>query len=335
MGKEKKKRKIIGREVAHHKDEKFTIYSKVLLFLIENPNKSFTNTDIREKISWEELDYKKTSFRNMFNRCIDFYIESRILIKLVTFKDNNNKDIEVLIIKDDYDREERHYYIEFNGKTEKINPQNTKVRLYDKEIDGIDENGEYYDDDYVVDLHIPKSRDGRKRLCETVSSMITTIPNVDIYSPTLKTVLESQLFGFNTDFVSNTIGRVILKHHNIQNKSNETNGYPLDVIMSIIHSKLNVDVKFENFGNTIQLKNTKIKKVSIKENGFDIHFDNFISQNQSDIKQILSIENSSEDGLRDDIKKLEEMINELPSDDKEKITKLIGEVTPSMDLFEF
>ena len=140
---------------------------------------------------------------------------------------------------------------------------------------------------------------------------------------------------FQTDFVSQTIGKVVVKHHNIQNMSDKTNGYPLDVIMSIIDSQINVNVKFENFGNTIELNNTKIKKVTIKENGFDIHFDNFISQNQSDIKQILSIENSSEDGLRDDIEKVREMINDLPSEEKEKITKLIGEVTPSMDIFEF
>ena len=100
-------------------------------------------------------------------------------------------------------------------------------------------------------------------------------------------------------------------------------------------SQININVTFENFGNTIQLKNTKIRRISIKENGFDIHFDNFISQNQSDIKQILSIENSSEDGLRDDIEKVREMINDLPSEEKEKINKLIGEVTPSMDIFEF
>lgn len=296
-----------NRKVKNHKETIFDTYVNVLMFMIENKDKSFMNSEIREKLFDNPTD---TSVKSMVKRVVDFYVGSSIFIKVTEITDNDGSIIE-------------------------LKPTQYRVRLYDKEIDGIDENGEYYDDYYVVDLHIPKSRDGRERLCETVSSMITTIPNVDIYTPTLKTVLESQLFGFNTDFVANTIGRVILKHHIIQNKSNETNGYPLDVIKSIIDSKINVDVKFENFGNTIQLKNTKIKKVSIKENGFDIHFDNFISQNQSDIIQILSIENSSEDGLRDDIKKLEEMINELPSDDKEMITKLIGEVTPSMDLFEF
>mgnify|MGYP003445250786 FL=1 len=299
------------RKVIHTKDTIFDTYVNVLLLMIENKGKSFMNSEIREKLF---DDPTNTSVKSMVKRVVDFYVGSSIFVKVTEITDNNGNMVE-------------------------LKPNQYRIRLYDKDIDRItkiDKDGNEIDDDYYnVHLHIPKSRDGRERFCQTVSSMITQIPNVDIYTPTLKTVLESQIFGFQTDFVSQTIGKVVVKHHNIQNMSDKTNGYPLDVIMSIIDSQINVNVKFENFGNTIELNNTKIKKVTIKENGFDIHFDNFISQNQSDIKQILSIENSSEDGLRDDIEKVREMINDLPSEEKEKITKLIGEVTPSMDIFEF
>lgn len=299
------------RKVIHTKDSIFDTYVNVLLLMIENKGKSFMNSEIREKLF---DDPTNTSVKSMVKRVVDFYVGSSIFVKVTEITDNNGNMVE-------------------------LKPNQYRIRLYDKDIDRItkiDKDGNEIDDDYYnVHLHIPKSRDGRERFCQTVSSMITQIPNVDIYTPTLKTVLESQIFGFQTDFVSQTIGKVVVKHHNIQNMSDKTNGYPLDVIMSIIDSQINVNVKFENFGNTIELNNTKIKKVTIKENGFDIHFDNFISQNQSDIKQILSIENSSEDGLRDDIEKVREMINDLPSEEKEKITKLIGEVTPSMDIFEF
>lgn len=299
------------RKVIHTKDTIFDTYVNVLILMMENKGKSFMNSEIREKLFDDPTD---TSVKSMVKRVVDFYVGSSIFVKVTEITDNNGNMVE-------------------------LKPNQYRVRLYDKDIDRItkiDKDGNEIDDDYYnVHLHIPKSRDGRERFCQTVSSMITQIPNVDIYTPTLKTVLESQIFGFQTDFVSQTIGKVVVKHHNIQNMSDKTNGYPLDVIMSIIDSQINVNVKFENFGNTIELNNTKIKKVTIKENGFDIHFDNFISQNQSDIKQILSIENSSEDGLRDDIEKVREMINDLPSEEKEKITKLIGEVTPSMDIFEF
>jgi hypothetical protein len=299
------------RKVIHTKDSIFDTYVNVLLLMIENKGKSFMNSEIREKLF---DDPTNTSVKSMVKRVVDFYVGSSIFVKVTEITDNNGNMVE-------------------------LKPNQYRIRLYDKDIDRItkiDKDGNEIDDDYYnVHLHIPKSRDGRERFCQTVSSMITQIPNVDIYTPTLKTVLESQIFGFHTYFVSQTIGKVVVKHHNIQNMSDKTNGYPLDVIMSIIDSQINVNVKFENFGNTIELNNTKIKKVTIKENGFDIHFDNFISQNQSDIKQILSIENSSEDGLRDDIEKVREMINDLPSEEKEKITKLIGEVTPSMDIFEF
>ena len=299
------------RKVIHTKDSIFDTYVNVLLLMIENKGKSFMNSEIREKLF---DDPTNTSVKSMVKRVVDFYVGSSIFVKVTEITDNNGNMVE-------------------------LKPNQYRIRLYDKDIDRItkiDKDGNEIDDDYYnVHLHIPKSRDGRERFCQTVSSMITQIPNVDIYTPTLKTVLESQIFGFQTDFVSQTIGKVVVKHHNIQNMSDKTNGYPLDVIMSIIDSQINVNVKFENFGNTIELNNTKIKKVTIKENGFDIHFDNFISQNQSYRKQILSIENSSEDGLRDDIEKVREMINDLPSEEKEKITKLIGEVTPSMDIFEF
>lgn len=291
------------RKVIHTKDDKFDTYVNVLMLLIENNEKSFSNSEIREKLFENST---QTSIKSMVKRVVDFYVSSGIFIKVTEETDEN-------------------------GNTKELTPNQYRVRLYSNDIDG------YEDDDYYnVELHIPKNRDGRKRFCETVSSMITTIPNVDIYTPTLKTVLESSIFGLQTDFVSNTIGRVILKHQQIENINNQSEGvYPLDVIMSIINSKMSVDVTFENFGNTIQLKNTKIKKVTFKENGFDIHFDNFISQNQSDIKQILEIKDSNEDTLLSDINKLKELIDELSSDEKEKISNLINEVTPSLELFVF
>jgi len=291
------------RKVIHTKDDKFDTYVNVLMLLIENNEKSFSNSEIREKLFENST---QTSIKSMVKRVVDFYVSSGIFIKVTEETDEN-------------------------GNTKELKPNQYRVRLYSNDIDGYE--GDKY---YNVELHIPKSRDGRVRFCETVSSMITTIPNVDIYTPTLKTVLESSIFGLETDFVSNTIGRVILKHQQIENIINQSDGiFPLDVIMSIIQSKMNVDVKFENFGNTIQLKNTKIKKVTFKENGFDIYFDNFISQNQSDIRQILEIKDSNEDTLLSDINKLKELIDKLPSDEKEKISNLINEITPSLELFEF
>lgn len=288
------------RKVIHTKDTIFDTYVNVLILMMENKGKSFMNSEIREKLFDNPTD---TSVKSMVKRVVDFYVGCNIFVKVTQITDSSGKIVE-------------------------LKPNQYRVRLYDKDIDDKDE-------DYGVDLHIPQTKEGRIKLSQNVSSMVLSIKDLTIYDELIKTVLESQLFGFQTDFVSQTIGKVVVKHHNIQNISDNTDGYPLDVIMSIIDSQINVNVKFENFGNTIELNNTKIKKVTIKENGFDIHFDNFISQNQSDINQILSIENSSEDGLRDDIEKVREMINDLPSEEKEKINKLIREVTPSMDIFEF
>lgn len=288
------------RKVIHTKDTIFDTYVNVLILMMENKDKSFMNSEIREKLFDNPTD---TSVKSMVKRVVDFYVGSSIFVKVTQITDSSGKIVE-------------------------LKPNQYRVRLYDKDIDDKDE-------DYGVDLHIPQSREGRVKLSQNISSMVLSIKDLTIYDELIKTVLESQLFGFQTDFVSQTIVKVVVKHHNIQNMSNKTNGYPLDVIMSIIDSQINVNVKFENFGNTIELNNTKIKKVTIKENGFDIHFDNFISQNQSDINQILSIENSSEDGLRDDINEVKKLIKKLPTDEKEKLENIIESVSNVIDLFEF
>lgn len=288
------------RKVIHTKDSIFDTYVNVLLLMIENKGKSFMNSEIREKLFDNPTD---TSVKSMVKRVVDFYVGSSIFVKVTQITDSSGKIVE-------------------------LKPNQYRVRLYDKDIDDKDE-------DYGVDLHIPQTKEGRIKLSQNISSMVLSIKDLTIYDELIKTVLESQLFGFQTDFVSQTIGKVVVKHHNIQNMSDKNDGYPLDVIMSIIDSQINVNVKFENFGNTIELNNTKIKKVTIKENGFDIHFDNFISQNQSDIKQILSIENSSEDGLRDDINEVKKLIKKLPTDEKEKLENIIESVSNVIDLFEF
>lgn len=284
------------RKSIHNKVEIFDTYVNVLMFMIENKGKSFMKKDVKQSIFGDD---KTDSIKVMISRVVDFYISSNIFVKVTEVTDED-------------------------GITTELKPNQTQFRLYDENID------EEFEED-KVNLHIPKSREGRLKLCETVSSMIMNIPDAVIYTETIKTVLESQLFGFNTDFVSNTIGKVILKHHNYDNNGN----YPLDVLVSIIESKVDVNVKIENFGNVIQLNNTKIKRITIKENGFDVHFDNFISQNQSDIKQLISIENSSEDGLREDIEKVKSMINDLPIEKREEVIGLFDSVTPLIDIFEF
>lgn len=321
------------RKVINSKEDIFNTYESVLMFMIENKGKYFLNKDIRYSIFG---DNKSTAVKNMVNRCIDFYVGSEILKKVTTLKDKNGNYTEVIIDRYSYDVDEKKFQVDFNDETVYVKANEVKVRLYDKDIDGVDEDGNYYDDYYLVDLHIPKSREGRKNLCQTVASMFTHIPDADIYTPAIKKVLESQLFGFNTDFVTQTISKSILRKQNIINQCNKQNGfYPMDIITSIMKSQININVTFENFGNTIQLKNTKIRRISIKENGFDIHFDNFISQNQSDLNQITYIENTSEDGLRSDVDKLNELSKTIDDETIKKVIEDIVRFENGVDVFEF
>ena len=273
------------RKAKHTKDEIFDTYVQVLQFMMENRGKSFMNRDIREKLYNNPTE---SSLKVMVKRVVDFYVDSGIFIKITETTDNT-------------------------GNIKKLQPNQYRVRLYDNALDEED------DDDYKIALHIPKSTIGRRRLCETVASMITSIPYVTIYSPALKTVIESSIFGLQTDLVPNTLAKVILKQHNLFNKTEGT--YPLGIIINVMKSKMDVTVTFENFGNRIELKNTTIKKIAIKEDSFDIYFDNFISLNHVNINQILKIVDSKESTLMEDIQKVKELIIRLPSDEKEKILK--------------
>ena len=84
-----------------------------------------------------------------------------------------------------------------------------------------------------------------------------------------------------------------------------------------------------------RFKNTKIRRISIKENGFDIHFDNFISQNQSDLNQITYIENTSEDGLRSDVDKLNELSKTIDDETIKKVIEDIVRFENGVDIFTF
>lgn len=292
----------IKREVKHQKDEIFETYVSVLVFMMENRDKSFKKSEIGGFIFGE--GYQSTE-KNMVSRCVNKLIDTDILRLVTETTDDNGKSVEL--------------------------PSNqSRVRLYDRDLDDKD------DTEFGVDFHIPKTKDGKINLSNTISSIVKGDPFPSIYSVSIKTVLESQLFGFNTDFVSQTISKSILRQQNINNQYNETIGmYPIDIILSIIKSQINVNVTFENFGNTIQLNNTKIKRISIKENGFDIHFDNFISQNQSDLNQIKLIENTSEDGLRSDVDKLKELSETIDDETIKEVIKKITTFEEGVDVFEF
>jgi len=57
--------------------------------------------------------------------------------------------------------------------------------------------------------------------------------------------------------------------------------------------------------------------------------------NHSDKKSILSIQNASEDGLREDTEKVKEIINGLNGENQEKILNLLESVESIIDIFEF
>ncbi|MFW3405627.1 hypothetical protein ACN9JU_01940 [Aliarcobacter butzleri] len=160
--------------------------------------------------------------------------------------------------------------------------------------------------------------------------------NEDLTDPFISSVVNSNAFGDNKGFVSQTIGKLILFNHNNMNINNKTEGYyPLGVLIQIIESGNSIDIEFENFGNNLILQNTTIKKIVVNENSFDLHFDNFVSQNHTDISQIKKIDNHSEDGFRNDVDKVIELINGLDGKYKEYFEKEFDDLIKSFDVMVF
>ncbi len=60
-----------------------------------------------------------------------------------------------------------------------------------------------------------------------------------------------------------------------------------------------------------------------------------VSQNQSDLKQIKLIENTSEDGLRNDVDKLKELSETIDDETIKEVIKKITTFEEGVDVFEF
>ena len=112
--------------------------------------------------------------------------------------------------------------------------------------------------------------------------------------------------------------------------------YPLDFLIQIIESKCNVNIEFENFGNILKIKNTKINKIVVSDNSFDLYLENFISQSHTDISQIKRIDKCmNELDLYDDIQKVRELIANLSHKDKGYFDTEFNLLTQPIDVCGF
>jgi len=156
----------------------------------------------------------------------------------------------------------------------------------------------------------------------------------DITSPMISTIINSNAFSdINKGFIINTVGKLLVETQNNLNTQNKKVGfYPLPLLIELIESNIKVNIEFENNGNVIKLNNTQMKKIIIKENSFDLHFDNFISMNQIDISQIISIINVDKNF---DKKRVDELIEELDNSTYKTTFKNMMNQFAYDDIFEF
>lgn len=196
-------------------------------------------------------------------------------------------------------------------------------------------------DDIPIEFKIP-SNDKINMFVKFIDGMISKNLtedgqyDMDLTDTLISTVINSNAFGLQTDFVTQTIGKLTIFNHNNSNISNKTEGYyPLYILIQIIESGNSIDIEFENSGNNLKLQNTKLKKIVINENLFDLHLDNFMSQNHTDISQIKKITNHSEDELRNNVDKVNELINGLDNRYKEYFEKKFDSLTSVFNLFVF
>ncbi len=299
---------------------------KKLLSICENPLKNYPMNNgfyvINEKLKFKYVNKQSLTFefygdkfQNIDINISEDFIDNENNVKNLSkdIVNINNKNITLIDMEDISVRaEDCKYRLNFKNKCEStpieyVIPLKDKLPMFvdflDRMIDRkINEDGDY---DYDISTH------------EIVS-----------------TVIKSNAFGFQTDFVAKIFGKLLIEKQNLSNSYKEEIVYPLPLLIEIIESKTKINIEFENYGNKIKLQNVQMNQIVIKENSFDIIFDNFTSMNQSDISQIKSIKNSDNNEFLNDYKKLKELVNEL--DEKHKSNfDLIMKDFESIDIFSW
>ncbi len=174
---------------------------------------------------------------------------------------------------------------------------------------------DYYENDLPITFKLPSEDKFDlfvKFLIQNVKKVGDTFTN-DLTDELITSVVNSNAFGEYKGLVLQTIGNLHLYKKDLQNDKS----YTLDYLIGLVECGSDINIQFENFGNNFNLQNTKLEKITVNTESFDLHFDNFISKNQTNISQIKKIEKSIDNlELNSNVRKVMELIDGL--DDKHK-----------------
>ncbi len=106
--------------------------------------------------------------------------------------------------------------------------------------------------------------------------------------------------------------------------------YSLDLLLSLIKLKSNINLSIQTNSSKIDLSSVKIKSIIFDTNYFTIKFNN-TTITLTDINQIKLIQSYDNSGLSEDIEKL----NEYPTEVTEPISKLIKDLEIKEEMFVF
>jgi len=159
---------------------------------------------------------------------------------------------------------------DINGKKIKLKANQIKFQLN-------------YDDD-ELQINIPPTEKGRINLAKLISTFVIADSNITMYDTVLSPIIASNVFRLQKD-VFQTFNKLRLKYF-------VENNYSFSQLYELSLSKIQIDIKLKNHQSELFIQNTTLQKIIINEQGFDLYFENFISQNHKNFSDILFVKNS-------------------------------------------
>ncbi|MCX6076461.1 MAG: hypothetical protein NTW78_06180 [Campylobacterales bacterium] len=175
------------------------------------------------------------------------------------------------------------------------------------------------------------SEDDIKPISLMIGKMLTDKDDYIDYSESLIYLNDyiSDKFALQTNFIKNTVSKVGIT---FINHIKGDKPYPLNLLLSLIQLKSNLNVSIQTDTSKMDLSGVKIESIIFGKKSFDLKFKN-TTVTLKDISEIKSIQSFEESDLEKDIEKLKTILSEYSNEVTKPLTDLIDGLIDIKNIF--